>query len=105
MGFSRKEYRSKLPCPPPGDLPDPGMEPGSLTLQGDSLLTEPPEQPGVSLSGWQETQDEPDSACQQYQRIYQALFAENSTYVPMNPDGLFSFLNLTLKMRALSGSE
>ena len=27
MGFSRQEYWSGLPCPPPGDLPDPGMEP------------------------------------------------------------------------------
>ena len=31
MGFSRQEYRSELPCPPPGDLPNPGIEPGSLT--------------------------------------------------------------------------
>ena len=30
MGFSRQEYCSGLPCPPPGDLPDPGTEPGSL---------------------------------------------------------------------------
>ena len=30
MGFSRQEYWSGLPCPPPGDLPDPGMEPVSL---------------------------------------------------------------------------
>ena len=31
MGFSRQEYWNGLPCPPPGDLPDPGIEPGSLT--------------------------------------------------------------------------
>ena len=31
MGFSRQEYWSGLPCPPPGDLPDPGIEPLSLT--------------------------------------------------------------------------
>ena len=31
MGFSRWEYWSGLPCPPPGDLPDPGMEPVSLS--------------------------------------------------------------------------
>ena len=31
MGFSRQEYWSGLPCPPPGDLPDPGIEPASLT--------------------------------------------------------------------------
>ena len=30
MGFSRQEYWSGLPCPPPGDLPNPGMEPASL---------------------------------------------------------------------------
>ena len=38
MGFSRQEYWSGLPCPPPGDLPNPGIEPGSPTLQEDSLL-------------------------------------------------------------------
>ena len=32
MGFSRQEYWSELPCPPPGNLPDPGMEPMSLCL-------------------------------------------------------------------------
>ena len=31
MGFSRQEYCSQLPCPPLGDLPDPGLEPASLT--------------------------------------------------------------------------
>ena len=39
MGFSRQEYWSGLPCPPPGDLPDPGTEPVSLAapaLQADS---------------------------------------------------------------------
>ena len=30
MGFSRQEYWSGLSCPLPGDLPDPGIEPGSL---------------------------------------------------------------------------
>ena len=30
MGFSRQEYWSGLPCPPPGDLPDSGIEPASL---------------------------------------------------------------------------
>ena len=31
MGFSRKNYWSGLPCFPPGDLPNPGIEPASLT--------------------------------------------------------------------------
>ena len=38
MGFSRQEHWSGLPCPPPGDLPDPGIEPASPALQADSLL-------------------------------------------------------------------
>ena len=41
MRFSRQEYWSGLPCPPPGDLPDPGIEIASPTapaLQADSLL-------------------------------------------------------------------
>ena len=42
IGFSREEYWSGLPFPSPGDLPDPGIEPGSLALQADSLPTELP---------------------------------------------------------------
>ena len=40
MGFSRQEYWSGLPFLSPEDLPDPGIEPGSLALQADSLPTE-----------------------------------------------------------------
>ena len=39
MGFSRQEYWNGLPFPSPGDLPNPGIKPGSLALQ-ISLLTE-----------------------------------------------------------------
>ena len=45
MGFPRQEYWSGLPFPPRGDLPDPGIEPRSLTLQADCLLSEPPRKP------------------------------------------------------------
>ena len=41
MGFPRQEYWSGLPFPPPGDLPDPGIKPGSPALQANSLPTEP----------------------------------------------------------------
>ena len=41
MGFSRQEYWSGFPFPSPGDLPDPGMEPGSPAVQADSLPSEP----------------------------------------------------------------
>ena len=40
MGLSRQESWSGLPFPSPGDLPDPGIEPRSPTLQADSLPTE-----------------------------------------------------------------
>ena len=42
MGFSRQEYWSGLPFPSPGDLPDPGIEPRSPTLEADALTSEPP---------------------------------------------------------------
>ena len=42
MGFSRQEYWSGLPFPSPGDLPNPGIEPGSPVLQADALPSEPP---------------------------------------------------------------
>ena len=44
-GFSRQEYWSGLPSPPPEDLPNPGIEPRSPTWQADSLLSEPPGKP------------------------------------------------------------
>ena len=40
MGFSRQEYWSGLPFPSPGDLPKPGIEPGSPALQADALSSE-----------------------------------------------------------------
>ena len=40
-GFSRQEYWTGLPCAPPGDLPNPGIEPRSSALQADSLPAEP----------------------------------------------------------------
>ena len=44
-GFSRQEYWSGLPCPPPGDHPNPGIELGSSALQVDSLPAETPGKP------------------------------------------------------------
>ena len=41
MGFSRQEYWSGLPFPSPGDLPNPGIEPGSPAFQADALTSEP----------------------------------------------------------------
>ena len=46
-GFSRQEYWSGLSCPPPEDLPNPGIEPRSPTLQADSLLPEHQRSPRI----------------------------------------------------------
>ena len=45
MGFSRQEYWSGVPSP--GDLPNPGIEPGSPALQTDALTSEPPGKPYI----------------------------------------------------------
>ena len=42
VGFSSQEHWSGLPFPSPGDLPDPGIEPGSPASQADTLPSEPP---------------------------------------------------------------
>ena len=50
MGFSRQEYWSGLPCPPPGELPNPRIEPMSPAapaLQADSL---PPSHQGSPVN-------------------------------------------------------
>ena len=46
MRFSRQEYWNGLPCPPPGDLPNPGIKPDSLALAGRFFTTKPPGKPG-----------------------------------------------------------
>ena len=51
MGFFRQEYWSGLPCPPPGDLPDPGMEPASPSLVDGFFTTEPSGNPISSVWG------------------------------------------------------
>ena len=42
VGFSRQEYWSGVPFPSPGDLPNPGIEPGSPALRADALPSETP---------------------------------------------------------------
>ena len=46
MEFPRQEYWRGLPFPSPRDLPNPGIEPRSPTLQADALPSEPPGKPG-----------------------------------------------------------
>ena len=56
-GFSRQEYWTGLPCPPPGDLPNPGIKPRSPTLETDPLPSELPGKCEIHISpcempGW-----------------------------------------------------
>ena len=55
IGFSRQEYWSGLAFPSPGDLPDPGIEPRSPTLEADALTSEPPGKPEHNLKLLQES--------------------------------------------------
>ena len=50
-GFPRQEYWSRLPFPPPGDLPNPGIERTSPALAGRFFTTEPPGKP-LGKVGW-----------------------------------------------------
>ena len=50
MRFSRQEYWSGLPYPPPGDPPDPKIETVSPELQADSLPTEPLRKPYMQIN-------------------------------------------------------
>ena len=55
MGFSRKEHQSGLPCPPPGDLLDPGIEPPSFTspaLAGRFFTTSSTLEAHRRIQGW-----------------------------------------------------
>ena len=51
MEFSRQEYWSGLPFPSPGDFPKPGIEPGSPALQVESLSSESPYDPAITVLG------------------------------------------------------
>ena len=50
MGFSSQEYWSGLPFPSSGDLPNPGIEPGSPALEANTLTSEPPGKPEKLLT-------------------------------------------------------
>ena len=53
MGFYQQGYWSGLPLPSPGDLPNPGIEPRSPTLQADPLPSEPPGKSKMACAAWE----------------------------------------------------
>ena len=79
MGFSRQEFQSGLPCPPPGDPSDPGIEPRSPALQADSLMLSHQGSPISYYVG----HNKPDQNC----RIYFAAVIHDSV------DQQFGWLN------------
>ena len=90
VGFSRQEYWRGLPFPSPGDLPDPGIEPGSPTLQADTLPSEPPGKSSLSPVIHKKFQN----------KLYQCHSNSNINFVkPTIP--LPCFLSLTLSSFSL----
>ena len=67
VDFSRQEYWSRFPCPPPVDLPDSGIEPAAPALQADSLL----------LSHWGSTQPASISVWPPFLRLLTSLSASS----------------------------
>ena len=52
-GFSRQEYWDGSPCPPPGDLANPGIRPTSPALAGGFFTSEPPGKCHQNVAIWQ----------------------------------------------------
>ena len=65
MGFSRQEYWSGLPIPSPGDLPYPGIEPRSPTLQADALTSEPPGKPNPTIRSCEKVMTTKEERCKE----------------------------------------
>ena len=79
MGFSRQDYWSGLPFPSPGDLPDPGIELGSLALEADTLTSEPQGSP-TSLA----------TACRVHHKFLSLVFEILQSLELTGPLGLLS---------------
>ena len=93
MGFSRQEYWSELPCPPSGDLPDPGTELASSAtpaLSGGFFTAEPPGKPkntgvgGLSLlQGIFPTQELNQGLLHCRQILYELRCQESPSLIPV----------------------
>ena len=107
--FSRPEYWSRLPCPPPKNLPNPGIEPRSPTLQVDSLLSEPPGKPWnieifmilyftlrsviwVNFCVWCEVEVQIHSFTYGYPTVWASLVAQLVKNLPAMQEAMVQFL-------------
>ena len=86
--FSRQEYWCGQPCLSPGDLPDPGITPGSPTLQADSLPYKPQGKPvaNISFPKFRCSLENlnfitGNNYCQLFFMMFQAYFSSCSKYV------------------------
>ena len=85
MGFSRQEYWSGLPFPSPGDIPNPGAEPGSPELQADSLPSHQGSPIHLLETMWfLEPLDEKHSSGVVCRSLYSGLTETLITYFPSN---------------------
>ena len=77
-GFSRQEYCSGLPCPPPGDLPHPGIT--SPALQADSLLLSHGGSPEIGYGVWKKKKKEsvPESHLALVRHVTEQLWASTA---------------------------
>ena len=92
-GIPRQEYRSGLPFPSPGDLPNPGIEPKSPALAGGFFTTVPPGNPYIGqlylVVGWRHTRVWIPEGRGQWEPFWKW-----TTIVPMK-----TWLNRTVKVR------
>ena len=82
MGFSRQEFWSGLPCPPPGDLSDPGIELRSPALADRFFTAEPSGKPLASV------EIIVSESCGSFQRIIKRVYgwATPATITLLHPD-------------------
>ena len=79
MGFSRQVYKSGLSFPSPGDLPNPGIKPGSPAFQADALTSEPPGKLELSFS-WSKMKTAGGSISDSPERLLQSSSGGKSIY-------------------------